>query len=1497
MSDSSESKNTQEAAQQLQSQLKQLAEQKLQLQQEISQYEARLHDLSSSTDQQQQDLSDYSKKLNKANRQLNTLIQSAGDKIQAQSRIDTQIKQLEQSQNTSDEKQALLEKSQALKVKIQDENKYAEELNQQISQLNTEMQQQQAKHAEQQQQLKEQADLLSSKSSEVEELQHQISEISSKLDADKRRHFQLAAKKSECAIDKNHVETLVNEKKKYIDENRPELDSLTKKLKEITLQRIEAEQKLQSIDQVAAQDPELHKKLKNAYESVLNEIRAAETEASERNSELENFHSQYENKHDQIIKDFEDNRNEIIKKQKALRQKLNEITDTYHQHLEKMTADLDHRNQEKQKLSVSASDQLKAMQEDLAESELQWQKRLDEGESDTIINAEREHKQLELNEFTKTELDRLSQQEQQECEARELQIKNEDTYLEQQAQLEQELQQADDELTTLTNNEQQALQKITSQQQLEETELAKKRAASHEKLSALRDQLKVSSNALVDYEALHSESSRFKHMSESSLIEKTLNTQKSTEADLKKRVAELEANLNEAETQLKLNADKLKVCSPEMDRITAELNEIDSHKKTYSGKLLELDANLEKVKLSDDKQQKLQEIERQITSLSERKSEISSEYQEKISNLEQDKNKHIKQCENFEEDLVQVEEKIKSLDSDTTSQHGANELKEKKQQLDSEIESINASAEELKRDIFQYEEKIKLAEQQDVKADVAQLEEVIKSLHAKKLSLDSLNIESATITESLNKIQQKLQRPVENTYVTNNPDADIAYSDVNSTADTAEPKVLTADQRLQRKNEVEAAIREMKQKHKGLMSKDQVVRAEADEKIYQQIVDKVKNISQDDQASKGNYRTEEALYEEFLRILAERKKTGSKETSPELDRVHRQLSTEPTPNNPATEALTHAAVGSEAASLRRELLEQAAVESESNPDIIAYKALMEDINSSKDFPKKPDSPLILDAASKPEKVKVPEHVIDEPEKIKEIPEAVEDVSENIKDTGESINDQTEHVQKVHEFKQHEVIAEEPVTENIKEQESLAVIEKKPEVSQPPKKATKAQKIKQAQGAVANLHQKIEAADPSMHLHQTSAANSENSTSIDKKAETEDLDFISSSRDAVLSERSRWGPALMYSIIFFIAVAIVWSKLTVLDEITSAQGKVIPSSQIQVIQNLEGGILSELFVREGDTVKKGQTLLRIDDTRFSSSFKEGEQKYVSLLVAISRLKAEAAGADKITFPDSVRGHPDVIKNAEALFNKQKQQMDSSTQTLQNSYDLAVEELAITKPLVKEGLMSQLELLRLKRQVNELKGDIDKVQDEFRSNAQKELNEKKSEYSALTESLKAAKDRLTRTTVRSPVNGTVNLVHISTVGAVIQPGVSILEIVPTEDNLLVEAKIKPQDIAFIRPGQHAVVKITAYDYTVYGGLDGVVEHISADTIEEEKQAKNDESYYKILVRTDKNYLGSEKNPLYIIPGMTVSVDVMTGKKSVLDYLMKPILKARQSALRER
>lgn len=395
--------------------------------------------------------------------------------------------------------------------------------------------------------------------------------------------------------------------------------------------------------------------------------------------------------------------------------------------------------------------------------------------------------------------------------------------------------------------------------------------------------------------------------------------------------------------------------------------------------------------------------------------------------------------------------------------------------------------------------------------------------------------------------------------------------------------------------------------------------------------------------------------------------------------------------------------------------------------------------------------------------------------------------------------------------------------------------------------------------------------------------------------SEDLAYIEDTKRAILIESSFWCYTLLYSIIIFLLVFIIWAHFAVLDEKTTAIGKVIPSSQIQVIQNLEGGILADIHVREGDTVEKGQALLRIDDTRFSASLKEGESNYYALLAAVARLNAQVNNHNTIDFPQEVlKNRPDLVKNQLELFKYHKDQLDSNIATLQKSYDFAKKELAITKPLVKEGLMSELELLQLKREINELEGEIDAHGDKFRSTVQEELNKKQMELNALKESLMANKDRVTRTMVRSPVHGAIKKVNVTTIGGVISPGMEIMEIVPLEDTLLVEARVRPSDIAFIHPGQKATVKLTAYDYAIYGGLEGIVEHISADTIHE---PKTNETFYKILVRTDRNYLVKGTDLLPIIPGMTATVDILTGKKSVLAYLLKPILRAKNKALTER
>ena len=438
-----------------------------------------------------------------------------------------------------------------------------------------------------------------------------------------------------------------------------------------------------------------------------------------------------------------------------------------------------------------------------------------------------------------------------------------------------------------------------------------------------------------------------------------------------------------------------------------------------------------------------------------------------------------------------------------------------------------------------------------------------------------------------------------------------------------------------------------------------------------------------------------------------------------------------------------------------------------------------------------------------------------------------------------------------------------------------------------------------------------------------------------KHHVDDGDFMSEVSAATLETAHFGGHSLLFLTALFFIVAFWWASVTTLDEVTRGDGKIIPSSKIQVIQNLEGGILAEVLVAEGQIVEKDQPLLKIDDTRFSSSFRETQLKYYELLARSSRLEAESEGID-FAVPEEVQKLKPVLAADEmALYHSRQNELASTIQVLQQqaeqrkqelveskarqnqlyrSYQLSNEELTMSEPLVAQGVMSKVELLRLKRTVNDLRGEMDsnrlaiprieaslseveqKIEEQgvrFKSEAARELSEVKAELARTKEIIYSLEDRVTRTQVKSPVKGTVKVLKINTVGGIIQPGMDLVEIVPIEDNLLVEAKIRPADIAFLRPGQDAMVKLTAYDFSIYGGLPAKLERISADTIVDEK----DDSFYLIYLRTNKNYIDSSKGHLEIIPGMTTSVDILTGKKTVLDYLLKPILKAKNEALRER
>jgi adhesin transport system membrane fusion protein len=362
-------------------------------------------------------------------------------------------------------------------------------------------------------------------------------------------------------------------------------------------------------------------------------------------------------------------------------------------------------------------------------------------------------------------------------------------------------------------------------------------------------------------------------------------------------------------------------------------------------------------------------------------------------------------------------------------------------------------------------------------------------------------------------------------------------------------------------------------------------------------------------------------------------------------------------------------------------------------------------------------------------------------------------------------------------------------------------------------------------------------------------------------------------------------AVLWTVVLFFIIAFLWAKFAILDEVTTGEGKVIPASQIQVIQNLEGGIVKKIFVREGEIVEKDQVLMQLDDVRFGSNFRSTQLKAYALEAKIARLTAVIEDTPFEVSEEVKTKAPSLVAHEQALFVSQ----ENEQKHLQSAYDLNKREYDMTKPLVAKGAASDVEVIRLEKQMAGAREQIDN----FQSRALQELNTAKGELLSVEASLDDFKDRLSRTTIRSPVKGIVKQINITTVGGVSQPGMDLIEIVPLEDTLLVEAKIRPKDIGFISSGQQAAVKISAYDYSIYGGLEGNVEKISADSVTDEKG----DSFYMIEVRTNKNFLGPDNHPLYIIPGMVATVDILTGRKSVLSYLMKPILKVRQNALRER
>jgi len=433
----------------------------------------------------------------------------------------------------------------------------------------------------------------------------------------------------------------------------------------------------------------------------------------------------------------------------------------------------------------------------------------------------------------------------------------------------------------------------------------------------------------------------------------------------------------------------------------------------------------------------------------------------------------------------------------------------------------------------------------------------------------------------------------------------------------------------------------------------------------------------------------------------------------------------------------------------------------------------------------------------------------------------------------------------------------------------------------------------------------------------------------------DYEFMNSLSSAILSQSPQRIGKVLKIWLFTIFAFILWASFSEIDEITRGTGKVVPYGQNKIIQNLEGGIVENILVKEGQIVKTGDIILKIDNSKSISTSRTNMMKYNELLAKLLRLNAEANDMDFTTIETKDETLERQVVLAHDLFDSNKLEITakdnsfiqlieqrkqelteakSRIKSLEKTLSFVVEEIVMTAPMVKEGIKSKIEFLKLKREANTIENDIESVtlslprlkaaikevrqkrieaHHEYMNRARKELNEVTAEIDRLRTQQITLSDQVQRTTVKSPVDGIVQKLFINTIGGVIKPGADLVEIVPTDQRLYLEIKIKPRDIAFIHTGAEAQIKISAYDFSIHGGLIGKVVNISPDTITDKK----DNTFYIIHIETGKNYLGTEQFPLAITPGMIATADIITGKKTILQYILKPILKSKQYILTER
>ncbi|EIZ9139011.1 HlyD family efflux transporter periplasmic adaptor subunit [Cronobacter sakazakii] len=380
----------------------------------------------------------------------------------------------------------------------------------------------------------------------------------------------------------------------------------------------------------------------------------------------------------------------------------------------------------------------------------------------------------------------------------------------------------------------------------------------------------------------------------------------------------------------------------------------------------------------------------------------------------------------------------------------------------------------------------------------------------------------------------------------------------------------------------------------------------------------------------------------------------------------------------------------------------------------------------------------------------------------------------------------------------------------------------------------------------------------------------------------------------LARQGRFYSSVIWLTLAALVLFFVWAWFATLDEVTVGTGKITPSSRAQVIESLDGGIVNALMVHEGDVVERGQMLARLDPTRFQSNYGEAAARARALRASSERLRSELTG-ETLQFSEESMREPALVARERQLYESRRRNLNETLENLQKTYNLVMAELRMTQPLVAKGAASEVEVIRLQRQAAELKGKMDDARNQFAVRAREEQVKNNADLDAQLQVMAGKADQLDRATLFSPVRGVVKDIQVTKVGGVLQPGGKLMEIVPLEDQLLVETRINPRDIAYIRPGLPATVKITAYDSSIYGDLKGEVEMVSPDTLQDE--VKRDQFYYRVYVRTKSAELKNRNGKRFpILPGMVANVEIKTGQKTVLDYLIKPLNKVKE-ALRER